>query len=64
MNIGQRAVDTVDDSPVATEGGSFSSLLGDIARRAEHILGREFAERGYDAELAALFGHHWSGWSH
>ena len=45
----------VRDSPVATEGGSFSSLLGEIARRVEHILGREFATRGYDTELAALF---------
>ena len=45
----------VRDSPVATEGGTFSSLLGDIARRVEHILGREFAARGYDTAPAALF---------
>jgi AcrR family transcriptional regulator len=45
----------VRDSPVATEGGSFSSLLGEIARRVEHILGREFATRGYDTAPAALF---------
>ena len=43
------------DSPVATEGGTFSSLLGEIARRVEHILGREFAARGYDTAPAALF---------
>ncbi len=43
------------DSPVASEGGTFSSLLSDIARRVEHILGREFAERGYDTALAGLF---------
>ena len=45
----------VRDSPVASEGGTFSSLLGEIARRVEHILGREFAARDYDTELAALF---------
>jgi len=45
----------VRDSPVATEGGTFSSLLGEIARRVEHILGREFAARGYDTAPAALF---------
>jgi AcrR family transcriptional regulator len=45
----------VRDSPVATEGGTFSSLLNDIARQVEHVLGREFAARGYDTSLAGLF---------
>ncbi|MDQ3154109.1 MAG: TetR/AcrR family transcriptional regulator, partial [Actinomycetota bacterium] len=45
----------VRDSPVASKGGTFSSLLNDIARRVEHILGREFAARGYDTALAGLF---------
>ncbi len=45
----------VRDSPVASTSGTFSSLLSDIARRVEHILGREFAARGYDTGLAALF---------
>jgi AcrR family transcriptional regulator len=45
----------VRDSPVATSSGTFSSLLNDIASQVEHILGREFALRGYDTELAGLF---------
>ncbi|MQA14179.1 MAG: TetR family transcriptional regulator [Pseudonocardiaceae bacterium] len=45
----------VRDSPVASAGGTFSSLLNDIASQVEHILGREFATRGYDTGLAALF---------
>ena len=45
----------VRDSPVATSSGTFSSLLNDIASQVELILGREFALRGYDTELAGLF---------
>jgi len=45
----------VRDSPVATGAGSFSSLLGDIAGRVEHALGREFGRRGVDMELAAMY---------
>ncbi|HEU0086620.1 MAG TPA: TetR/AcrR family transcriptional regulator [Pseudonocardiaceae bacterium] len=45
----------VRDSPVASASGTFSSLLGDIASQVEHILGREFALRGYDTKLAGLF---------
>ncbi|HEX2301596.1 MAG TPA: TetR/AcrR family transcriptional regulator [Pseudonocardiaceae bacterium] len=45
----------VRDSPVATSSGTFSSLLNDIASQVEHILGREFALRGYDTQLAGLF---------
>src|SRR5256714_1866532 len=45
----------VRDSPVATATGTFSSLLNDIASQVEHILGVQFASRGYDRKLAALY---------
>lgn len=45
----------VRDSPVASTSGTFSSLLNDIASQVEHILGREFALRGYEVKLARLF---------
>ncbi|HEY2763032.1 MAG TPA: TetR/AcrR family transcriptional regulator [Pseudonocardiaceae bacterium] len=45
----------VRDSPVASASGTFSSLLNDIASQVEHILGREFALRGYETQLAGLF---------
>lgn len=38
------------DSP-----GSYSSLIGELARRVEHLLGERFGERGYDPQLAALY---------
>ncbi|GAB3299652.1 TetR/AcrR family transcriptional regulator [Geodermatophilus aquaeductus] len=38
------------DSP-----GSYSSLIGELARRVEHLLGERFGERGYDPHLAALY---------
>ncbi|PPK70335.1 TetR/AcrR family transcriptional regulator [Actinokineospora auranticolor] len=45
----------VRDSPVATATGTFSSLLNDIASQVEHILGVQFAKRGYEPKLAALY---------
>lgn len=45
----------VRDSPVATGTGTFSGLLNDIASQVEHILGRQFAARGYDTKLAGLY---------
>jgi AcrR family transcriptional regulator len=45
----------VRDSPVATSSGTFSSLLNDIASQVEHILGVQFAKRGYESKLAALY---------
>ncbi|WP_285611489.1 TetR/AcrR family transcriptional regulator [Actinokineospora globicatena] len=45
----------VRDSPVATTTGTFSSLLNDIASQVEHILGVQFARRGYEPKLAALY---------
>jgi AcrR family transcriptional regulator len=43
------------DQPVTSGVGSFSSLIGEVARKVEHILGRQFAVRGYDPALAALY---------
>jgi AcrR family transcriptional regulator len=45
----------VRDSPVATGAGTFSSLLGDIASRVEHLLGVHFEHHGYDPTLAAVY---------
>jgi AcrR family transcriptional regulator len=45
----------VRDSPVATSTGGFASFISDIARRVEHILGREFTDRGYDPKLAPMY---------
>jgi AcrR family transcriptional regulator len=43
------------DAPGAGGGASFSSLIGEVARKVEHILGREFGARGYDPLLAKLY---------
>ncbi|TDD47685.1 TetR/AcrR family transcriptional regulator [Saccharopolyspora elongata] len=45
----------VRDSPVASNSGTFSSLLNDIASQVEHILALQFSARGYDAKLAPLY---------
>ncbi|HZB18678.1 MAG TPA: TetR/AcrR family transcriptional regulator [Blastococcus sp.] len=43
------------DAPGQAGGASFSSLLGEVARKVEHILGREFGARRYDPRLAQLY---------
>lgn len=43
------------NSPVTGAGGTFSSLLNDIASQAEHILAREFQRRGIDTKLAPMY---------
>ncbi|MDT4893947.1 MAG: hypothetical protein QOE97_2982 [Pseudonocardiales bacterium] len=44
------------DSPVAgSGGGTFSSLLNDIASQVEHIMSREFASRGISTKLAPMY---------
>lgn len=45
----------VRDSPVASSTGTFSTLLNDIASQVEHLLGQQFAARGYDVKLAPLY---------
>jgi AcrR family transcriptional regulator len=43
------------DAPVTSGGGTYSSLIGEVARKVEHLLGREFDARGYDPRLAELY---------
>ena len=43
------------DAPGTSNGGSFSSLIGEVAGKVEHILGRQFDDRGYPPGLAALY---------
>ena len=43
------------DSPVTGATGTFSSLIGEVARQVEHILGRQFADRDFDPRLAGLY---------
>ena len=45
----------VRESPVMSATGNFSSVLNDVAHKAEHILGAEFKTRGYDPKLAELY---------
>jgi AcrR family transcriptional regulator len=45
----------VRDSPVASTGGTFSSLLNDIASQVEYIIAREFKARGFETKLAGLY---------
>ena len=45
----------VRDSPVVSTGGTFSSLLNDIASQVEYILAREFKARGFEPKLAGLY---------
>ena len=39
------------DAPVTSGVGTFSSLIGEVARKVEHILGAQFDRRGYDPQL-------------
>ena len=43
------------DAPVTSGVGTFSSLIGEVARKVEHILGAQFQRRGYDPQLAELY---------
>jgi AcrR family transcriptional regulator len=43
------------DSSVASSGGSFATILGDIASQVEHILVRAFKHRGLDARTAPMY---------
>lgn len=45
----------VRDSHAASATGTFASLLSDIANQAEHILGDEFRDKGYDPKSAPLY---------
>jgi AcrR family transcriptional regulator len=45
----------VRDSPVASAGGTFATLISDIAGQVEHVLAGQFNQRGYDVRLAGLY---------
>jgi AcrR family transcriptional regulator len=43
------------DAPVTSGVGTFSSLIGELARNVEHILADQFDGRGYDPRMAELY---------
>jgi AcrR family transcriptional regulator len=43
------------DAPVTSSGGTFSSLIGEVAGKVEHILARQFDSRGYDPQMAVVY---------
>jgi AcrR family transcriptional regulator len=43
------------DAPVTSGVGSYSSLIGEVARKVEHILASQFDPGRYDPRLAALY---------
>ncbi|MGA4669146.1 TetR/AcrR family transcriptional regulator [Propionibacteriaceae bacterium Y1923] len=43
------------DSSVGSSGGSFASILSDIAAKVEDLLARPFARQGYDPAFAGLY---------
>ena len=45
----------VRDSPPGSGSGTFSSLISDIARQVEYILGDVLKERGYDPKHAPMY---------
>jgi AcrR family transcriptional regulator len=45
----------VRDSSVASSGGTFASLINDIASHVEHLLADAFARRGLDPGLAPIY---------
>jgi AcrR family transcriptional regulator len=45
----------VRDSSVTQPTGTFASLISDAASQVEHILGNEFAKRGFDAKHAPMY---------
>ncbi len=45
----------VRDSPVTSATGTLASVIGDIATQVEYILRDEFAERGFNTKLSALY---------
>ncbi len=45
----------VRDSPVAQSTGSFASLISDAAGQVEHIMARQFTERGFDPTFAPMY---------
>ncbi|WP_445262884.1 TetR/AcrR family transcriptional regulator [Pseudokineococcus sp. 1T1Z-3] len=45
----------VRDSPVASSGGTFATLMSDVARQVEHLMVREMDRRGLPAQTAPMY---------
>jgi AcrR family transcriptional regulator len=45
----------VRDAPSGLNGGSFASVIADVATRAERLLVEEFADRGFDEDTAPMY---------
>jgi AcrR family transcriptional regulator len=45
----------VRDAPNGTTGGSFASVIADVAGRAEQLLVDEFSDRGFDEHTAPMY---------
>src|SRR5881227_3324186 len=45
----------VRDSPAGSATGTFASMISDIASQVEHLLSREFEQRGFDATYAPMY---------
>jgi AcrR family transcriptional regulator len=46
----------VRESPAGLQDtGGYATIISDVAQQVEHLLGREFAARGYRTTLAALY---------
>jgi AcrR family transcriptional regulator len=45
----------VRDAPIGMTGGSFASVIADVANRAEQLLVQEFSDRGFDADTAPVY---------
>ena len=48
----------VRDAPVATSSGNFASLILDVATQVEHLLAKEFDDRGLNKKLAPMYSQH------
>ncbi|MCC5947095.1 MAG: TetR/AcrR family transcriptional regulator [Nitriliruptoraceae bacterium] len=45
----------IRDAPSGMAGGSFGSVISDVATRAERLLVEEFSERGFDEDTAPMY---------
>ena len=45
----------IRDAPIGMTGGSFASVISDVANRAERLLVDEFSERGFDEQTAPMY---------
>lgn len=45
----------IRDAPIGTTGGSFASVISDVAGRTERLLVSTFSERGFDEDAAPMY---------